>query len=82
MVYPQQVVLNALKILEDRRNKAEQELQEKKKRIFESVEELGELSKEIAQVSLLAVKAVANGGAAEHVEQFKLKSLELQKKKR
>ena len=38
MVYPQQVVLNALKILEDRRNKAEQELQEKKKRIFESVE--------------------------------------------
>ncbi|MBQ3876200.1 MAG: ATP-binding protein [Oscillospiraceae bacterium] len=81
MVYPQQVVLNALKILEDRRNKAEQELQEKKKRIFESVEELGELSKEIAQVSLLAVKAVANGGTAEHVEQFKLKSLELQKKR-
>ena len=34
MVYPQQVVLNALKILEDRRNKAEQELQEKKKRIL------------------------------------------------
>lgn len=81
MVYSEQVFLNALKILEDRRNKAEQEVQEKKKRIFESIEELGELSKEIAEVSLLAVKAIANGGAAEQVKQFKLKSLELQKKR-
>ncbi|MGN1034120.1 MAG: ATP-binding protein [Oscillospiraceae bacterium] len=81
MVYSERVFLNALKILEDRRNKAEQEVREKRKRIFESIEELGKLSKEIAKVSLLAVKAVANGGTAEQVKQFKLKSLELQKKR-
>lgn len=81
MVYSEQVFLNALKILENRRNKAEQELQEKKKRIFESVTELEELNREVAQVSLLAVKTVANGGRAEQVKQFKLKSIELQKKR-
>ncbi|MDR2817264.1 MAG: ATP-binding protein [Oscillospiraceae bacterium] len=81
MSYSEKAIEAALEQLALRRKEAQSELQEKKNAVYEHVPKLKTLDDRMTNLSLAAIKEVADGADAGVIEELKLKNMNLQKEK-